>query len=316
MMDRTDRHERYFLRLIAPRALLYTEMTPTGAVLRGDRRRFLDFDPAERPLALQLGGSDPGALAESCRIAEGWGYDEVNLNLGCPSARVSRARFGACLMAEPDLVARCTEAMRAATALPVTVKTRIGIDGDEGYEPLARFVARIAETGIEVFVVHARKAVLAGLTPRQNREIPPLRRGLVHRLKDDNPGLTVVVNGGLRTEADALAEIRRVDGAMLGRAAYEDPWVLAGISRALWPGCARPSRERVAAAYADYVDRRMAAGVPLWPMARHVLGLYRGVPGARAWRRALTEGARRPGAGVGLIRNPPVPPGRADPIAA
>ncbi len=304
MMDRTDRHERYFLRLIARRALLYTEMIPTGAILRGDRARFLDFDATEHPLALQIGGSDPAALAECCRIAEGWGYDEVNLNLGCPSPRVGAAGFGACLMAAPDLVARCTAAMRAATALPVTVKIRIGLDDDEGYSPLARFVAAIAGTGVTVFVVHARKAVLAGLSPKQNREIPPLRPALVHRLKRDNPRLRIVINGGIRTAQAALAEIGPTDGVMIGRAAYENPFLLAEIAAALWPDAARPpDRAAVADAYGDYVARRLCEGVPLWRMTRHIHNLYRGLPGGRAWRRALAEGSHRPGAGAGLVRN-------------
>ena len=302
MMDRTDRHARYLLRLIARQALLYTEMVPTAAILRGDRRRFLDFDPAEHPVALQVGGGAPEALAECCRIAEGWGYDEVNLNLGCPSERVSRARFGACLMAEPDLVARCAAAMRAATTLPVTVKTRIGIDDDEGYEPLARFVSAIAASGVEVFVIHARKAILSGLSPKENREIPPLRHDLVHRLKAEMPGLTVVVNGGLRTARAALEQIGPTDGVMLGREAYENPYVLAEIAGALRPGARPPPRDRVLEAYAAYVDRRLAEGVPLWRMTRHLMGVHRDAPRARAWRRALAEGAHRPGAGAGLIR--------------
>ena len=302
MMDRTDRHARYFLRLIAKPVLLYTEMIPTGAILHGQRGRFLAFDASEHPVALQLGGSDPDSLAECCRIAEDWGYDEVNLNLGCPSERVSHARFGACLMAEPDLVARCTAAMRAATALPVTVKTRIGIDEIDDYEHLGRFVAAIAQSGIEVFVIHARKAWLSGLSPKQNREIPPLRYDMVHRLKADNPALQIIINGGFRTPAAALAQIGPTDGVMLGREAYENPYILAEIAAVLWHGADPPERAAVIEAYADYVARQLALGVPMWRMTRHIGGLYQGVPGARAWRRALSEGAHRPGAGAGLIR--------------
>ncbi len=316
MMDRTDRHERYLLRLIARPALLYTEMIPTAAILRGDRRRFLDFDAAEHPVALQLGGGDPEALAECCRIAEGWGYDEVNLNLGCPSQRVGRARFGAWLMAEPDLAARCAESMRRTTTLPVTVKTRIGIDETDDYEHFARFVDAIAEIGVDVFVIHARKAILTGLSPKENREIPPLRYEMVHRLKADRPALTVIVNGGLRTARDALAQLGPTDGVMLGRAAYETPYVLAEIVSALWPDIAPPPREAVLEAYAGYAARRLAEGVPLWRMTRHLPGLYQGAPGARAWRRALAEGARRPGAGAGLIRQAARLIEAADPTAA
>ncbi len=302
MMDRTDRHARFLLRLIAPPVLLYTEMTPTAAILRGDRRRFLEFDPSEHPVALQLGGNDPEALAECCRIAQGWGYDEVNLNLGCPSARVSQARFGARLMTEPALVARCTAAMCRAVTIPVTVKMRIGVDENADYAHLARFVAAVAASGVAVFVVHARKAVLSGLSPKENREIPPLRYDLVHRLKAEMAGLTVVINGGLRTARAALAQIGPTDGVMLGRAAYENPYVLAEIGALLWPDTPPPPRARVLDAYAAYAGRQLAQGVPLWRMTRHLMGICRNAPGARAWRRALGEGARRPGAGAGLIR--------------
>jgi tRNA-dihydrouridine synthase A len=302
MMDRTDRHERYFLRLISRRALLYTEMIPTGAILRGDRARFLDFDPAEHPVALQLGGGDPDDLAACCRIAEDWGYDEVNLNLGCPSDRVSHARFGACLMAEPDLVARCLDAMRRATRLPVTVKTRIGIDEADGYDEFERFVAKLATTGVETFIIHARKAWLNGLSPRENREIPPLRYDFVHRLKAARPDLMVILNGGIKTTETALAQIGPTDGVMIGRAAYDDPLILAAIEAKVSGEHRTPARDALVEAYADYVDRRLAEGVPLWRMTRHVLGLYQGLPGARAWRRALGEGAHRPGETGALLR--------------
>ena len=302
MMDRTDRHERYLLRLISEPVLLYTEMIPTGAILHGNRPRFLDFSPAEHPVALQLGGSNPDELAACCRIAEEWDYDEVNLNLGCPSERVSQARFGACLMAEPELVARCTAAMRAATALPVTVKTRIGIDDMDDYDTLARFVRTITATGVEVFIIHARKAILSGLSPKENREIPPLRYGVVHRLKADNPQLQVIINGGFQTIDAVLAEIGPTDGVMIGREAYDNPYILAQMAAVLWPDTYCPPRDEVLDTYADYVARQLDEGVPLWRMTRHIMGLYQGVPGARAWRRALSEGARRPGTGAGLIR--------------
>ena len=301
MMDRTDRHYRYFLRLLAPRTLLYTEMIPAGAILHGDRERFLGFHPAERPVALQIGGSDPDELARCAALGEAWGYDEIDLNLGCPSERVSQGGFGARLMLEPALVADCVAAMLEATALPVTVKTRIGVDDRDGYDHFAGFVDRIAEVGIGVFVVHARKALLSGLSPKENREVPPLRYEFVHRLKRERPDLTVIVNGGFTTADAALEQLGPVDGVMLGRAAYDNPFLLAGIEAALH-GAALPDRAETIRAYADYVDARLAEGVPLWRMTRHVLGLYRDVPGARAWRRTLSEGARRPGATGALLR--------------
>ena len=301
MMDRTDRHCRYFLRLLAPRALLYTEMIPAGAILHGDRERFLGFDPAERPVALQIGGSDPDALARCAALGEAWGYDEINLNLGCPSEGVSQGGFGARLMAEPALVADCVAAMRAATRQPVTVKIRIGIDDRDDYDHFAGFVVRLAEAGVGVFIIHARKALLSGLSPKENREIPPLRYEFVHRLKRERPELCVVINGGFTTGDAALEQLGPVDGVMLGRAAYDNPYLLAEIEAALRGG-APPERARTVAAYAEYVDSRLAEGVPLWRMTRHVLGLYRDVPGARAWRRAVSEGARRPGATGALLR--------------
>ena len=301
MMDRTDRHCRYFLRQLAPRTLLYTEMIPAGAILHGDRERFLGFDPAERPVALQVGGSDPEELARCAALGEAWGYDEINLNLGCPSERVSRGGFGARLMLEPALVAECMATMLEATALPVTIKTRIGVDDRDDYDHFAGFVRRIAEIGIGVFVVHARKALLSGLSPKENREIPPLHYEFVHRLKRERPDLTVVVNGGFTAADAALEQIGPVDGVMLGRAAYDNPFLLAEIEAALH-GAALPDRAAAIEAYADYVDARLAEGVPLWRMTRHVLGLYRDMPGARAWRRTIAEGARRPGASGALLR--------------
>ena len=301
MMDRTDRHCRYFLRLLAPRTLLYTEMIPAGAIIHGDRERFLGFDSAEHPVALQIGGNDPEELSRCAALGEAWGYDEINLNLGCPSERVNQGGFGARLMLEPERVAECVAAMREATALPVTVKTRIGVDDRDDYDHFAGFVDRIAEAGIGVFIVHARKALLSGLSPKENREIPPLRYEFVHRLKRERPDLTVIVNGGFVTAGAALEQIGPVDGVMLGRAAYDNPFLLAGIEAALH-GTAPPDRAAAIAAYADYVDARLAEGVPLWRMTRHVLGLYRDMPGARAWRRTVAEGARRPGATGALLR--------------
>lgn len=290
MMDWTDRHCRYFHRLIAPRTLLYTEMVHSGAILHGDVERLLAFDPAEHPVAVQLGGSEPRDLAGAARVAASFGYDEVNLNCGCPSDRVQRGRFGACLMAEPSRVAEGVAAMRAAVALPVTVKCRIGIDDSEEFEFLARFVATVAEAGCRTFIVHARKAWLQGLSPKENREIPPLRHEVVARLKQAFPALEIVVNGGVRTPEQALALRSRVDGVMLGRVAYEDPFGLAAFEAALLgPPAAPPSRRAVVAAMADYAAIQATRGVPLRAVSRHMMGLFNGLPGARAWRRRLSE---------------------------
>lgn len=303
MMDRTDRHERYFLRLISPNALLYTEMITTGAIIHGDRERFLRFDAAEHPVALQLGGCDPDALARCTEIATEWGYDEINLNVGCPSDRVQNARFGACLMAEPDLVARCVAAMRRATDRPVTVKSRIGIDDRDDYAHLARFVETVAETGCDTFIVHARKAWLSGLSPKENREVPPLRYDAVYRLKREFPALTVVINGGITTADQTAAHLAHVDGVMIGRAAYENPYLLTGIERDVL-GAPPPAstRHEVVDGFLPYIEREMARDVPLKSMTRHILGLFQGLPGARAWRRHLSENAHLPGAGIHTVR--------------
>ena len=303
MMDWTDRHDRYFLRLVSRRARLYTEMLTTGAILRGDRARLLDFDPAERPLALQVGGSEPREMAECARIAEDWGYDEVNVNAGCPSDRVQSGRFGACLMREPERVAECVAAMRAAVSIPVTVKCRIGVDEQDPREALPAFVAAVAAAGCRVFAVHARKAWLSGLSPAENREVPPLDHALVRALKAARPELCIVANGGIGSLDEAAAHLGAVDGAMLGRAAYRTPWLLADVDRRFFadPG---PPRDRweVADALAEYAARRMAEGTPLKSIARHAMGLFHGLAGARAWRRALAEDARAPGAGPDLFR--------------
>ena len=254
MMDRTDRHDRYFLRLIARRAMLYTEMITTGAILHGDADRLLRFDPREHPVALQLGGCEPAALAVCARRGAEYGYDEINLNVGCPSGRATDARFGACLMAEPDLVARCVAAMRDACARPVTVKTRIGIDGSDGFAFLDRFVSTVAAAGCGTFIVHAREARLDGWSPRQNREIPPLRHDLVHRLKRARPQLEIVLNGGIATVEDAAVHLGRVDGVMIGRAAYEDPYLLARIERRLFAASdPAPTRRAIVESYIPYV---------------------------------------------------------------
>jgi tRNA-dihydrouridine synthase A len=302
MLDWTDRHCRYFLRLIAPRALLYTEMIPTGAILLGRPERFLRFDPAEHPLALQLGGADPDELARCAEVGAARGYDEINLNVGCPSDRVQNARFGACLMAEPGLVGACVRTMRAAAAAPVTVKTRVGIDRQESFDFLRRLVEAIAAAGCRTVILHARNAWLSGLSPKENREIPPLRYELVHRVKAEFPELEIIANGGIRSLEQACAQLAMVDGVMIGREAYQNPYVLAEWERALLDGVApAPSRFEVVERLLPYVERELAEGTPLRAISRHVLGLFNGVPGARAWRRRLSEAAHRPGAGAQLL---------------
>lgn len=302
MMDWTDRHCRSFLRLIAPRAWLYTEMVTTGAILFGDKERFLAFDPAEHPVALQLGGSDPKALAQAAAEGERFGYDEININIGCPSDRVQNGRFGACLMAEPGLVADGISAIRDRIGLPVTVKTRIGIDDRDDYGFLRDFIGTIADAGCRHIVVHARKAILKGLSPKENREIPPLDYARVRRIKRDFPNLTVILNGGLKTPAQILAETDHVDGVMIGREAYQNPFSLAAMEKALFgqEGCV-PTRHEIVRRYLDYVDVQRAAGVPLKSMTRHILGLFNGLTGARAWRRHLSEEAVRVSAGSEVI---------------
>ena len=304
MLDWTDRHYRVFARLLSQHTLLYTEMVTTGALLHGDRARHLDFDPSEHPLALQLGGSEPTALATCARLGAAWGYDEINLNVGCPSDRVQSGRFGACLMAEPALVADCVAAMTAASPRPVTVKHRIGIDHQDGYEPLARFVETVAAAGCRTFIVHARKAWLQGLSPKENREVPPLRYDLVYQLKADFPALEIILNGGITSLEAACAELAQVDGVMIGREAYRHPWLLAAADQRIF-GHTDPLLTQPAAAIErllPYVERQCAAGVPLHRMTRHILGLFQGRPGAKAWRRHLSQQAHRPGAGPEVLR--------------
>ena len=290
MMDWTDRHCRYFLRLISPRARLYTEMVTTGAMMFGNVPRHLDFDPAEHPIALQLGGSDPQALAHCARLGEAWGYDEINLNVGCPSERVQTGSFGACLMAEPALVADCVAAMRDAVGLPVTVKHRTGIDAVDEYAFVRDFVGTVAAAGAGAFIVHARNAILKGLSPKENREIPPLKYEFVHRLKRDFPELTIVINGGIGTPADIACELAHVDGVMLGRTAYHHPYVLAEADVLCFGADTRSrSRAEIVAALLPYIDAQLASGVHLRAITRHILGLYHGSPGARTWRRMLSD---------------------------
>jgi tRNA-dihydrouridine synthase A len=302
MLEWTDRHCRYFLRLISRRALLYTEMVTTGAVLRGDRARLLEYHALEHPVALQLGGSDPTALAECARIAADVGYDEVNLNVGCPSDRVQNGRFGACLMAEPALVAECVAAMRAAVAIPVTVKTRIGIDERDSYEELARFVKAVAAGGCQAFIIHARKAWLKGLSPKENREIPPLRYEVAAQLKQDFPHLEIVLNGGIMSLEQGLAHLAVFDGVMIGRAAYHDPYLLAQADALLFgDNHPIPSRHEVLQAFLPYAEQELAKGARLQSLARHILGLFHAAPGGRLWRRHLSEHAVRPEAGTEVL---------------
>jgi tRNA-dihydrouridine synthase A len=292
MMDWTDRHCRFFHRIMTRRARLYTEMVTADAILHGKRAQLLDFATDEHPVVLQLGGSDPAKLAAAASIGAAWGYDEINLNVGCPSDRVRGGNFGACLMADPALVARCVRAMRDAVAIPVTVKCRIGIDDQDSEADLERFVSSVADAGCRVFIVHARKAWLQGLSPKENREIPPLDYPRVWRLKAAHPDLTIVINGGLTSAEAAEAQLAHVDGVMLGRAAYQTPWLLAGIDEALF-GDERlvASREGVLERLRPYVARHLASGGRLHAVTRHILGLYHGRPKARAFRRYLSENA-------------------------
>ncbi len=291
MMDWTDRHCRYFHRLLSRHVLLYTEMVTTGALVHGDVPRHLDFNAEEHPVALQLGGSDPADLAHSARLGQQWGYQEINLNCGCPSERVQRGAFGACLMSEPKLVADCVKAMVDVVDVPVTVKHRIGIDKIESYEFVRDFVGTVSEAGCQVFIVHARNAWLQGLSPKENREIPPLRYELVHQLKKEFPHLTIAINGGFTTNTQVLEQLDVLDGVMLGREAYHNPWLLASWDAELYG--AQPqalSREDVEARMCDYMVREAAArGTPWSNIARHMLGLRNGLPGARRWRQVWSD---------------------------
>lgn len=301
MMEWTDRHCRYYLRLWSPTTLLYTEMVVADAVVHGDRERLLGFAAAEQPLALQLGGSEPATLAAAARIGAEFGYSEINLNCGCPSDRVQRGTFGACLMREPTRVAAIVAAMKAAVAVPVTVKCRIGVDDEVGDAFVGRFVAPLVAAGVDGLVVHARAAILTGLSPKENREIPPLDYDVVYRLKAAYPSLPVVLNGGLKTVADVASTAGRVDGVMIGREAYHRPRLLAEIDVAQGRAAVEPSPEAVLAALLPYVEAELARGTRLHSITRHVLGHYAGQPGARAFRRTLSLASTRPDAGAGLL---------------
>ncbi len=290
-MDWSDRHCRYFFRQLAPNARVYTEMITTGALIHGDVARHLDFNRAEHPIALQLGGSEPSDLARAAKLGESWGYDEINLNCGCPSERVQRGAFGACLMAEPQLVADCITAICDAVSLPVTVKHRLGIDCIEEYDFVARFVEILAAAGCRTFIAHARNAILKGLSPKDNRQIPPLRYDYVYRLKSDFPHCDIVINGGINTANEALAHLDQVDGVMLGRAAYHDSYVLAKLDGLLF-GHQAPTRHQVVERMWRYAAGEVRKGTPLRAITRHILGLYHGQPRARKWRQLLSDSDR------------------------
>jgi tRNA-dihydrouridine synthase A len=303
MMEWTDRHCRFFHRLLTRRALIYTEMLTTGAVLHGDRARLLAYDAAEHPVALQLGGSDPQALAQCARIAADLGYDEINLNVGCPSDRVQEGRFGACLMAEPALVGDCVAAMKAQVRVPVTVKCRIGIDDQDPEAALEALTGAVEAAGVDALIVHARKAWLAGLSPRENRDIPPLDYDRVHRLKAAHPALAIVLNGGIVDLDQAAAHLARLDGVMMGRAAYQEPWRLLAVDPVLFgAGAPFASAKAAAEALIPHLERELLRGTRLHAVTRHILGLFRGVPGARAFRRHLATEAVKPGAGIAAFR--------------
>ena len=303
MMEWSTSDCRTFWRLLTKKAVLYSEMVTTGALLHGDKARFLDYNACEHPLALQLGGSNPRDLAECSKIAEDWGYDEVNLNCGCPSDKVQNGMIGACLMAEPHLVAECIAAMQNAVKIPVTIKHRIGIDDMEDYEGMVKFVSTIAATGCTTFIVHARKAWLKGLSPKENREIPPLQYEKVYRLKQEFPHLEIIINGGITTLEQSKQLLEHVDGVMVGREAYANPYLLAEVDQAIY-GVSHPpaSREDVMEGFMDYCREQLSRGTRLNHLTRHILGLYQGLPGARQFRRILSEQAHKPDAGLEVIR--------------
>ena len=303
MMDRTDRHFRYFLRLITKHTLLYTEMITTGAILYGEQKRFLNYSQREHPLALQLGGSNPDELVRCAKIAEEWDYDEINLNIGCPSDRVQSARFGACLMAEPELVADCVSAMKQQTQIPITVKTRIGIDERDSYEELSAFIEQVSNAGCQTFIIHARKAWLKGLSPKENRETPPLQYETVYLLKKDYPQLEIVINGGFTSIEQISEQYNHVDGVMIGRAAYQNPYLLAKVDQLIFQDdYPVKSRHEILEEFMEYVVHNLAQGIYLSHMARHILGLYQGQAGARLFRRIISEKAYQPGAGLDILK--------------
>ncbi|MCH8307939.1 MAG: tRNA dihydrouridine(20/20a) synthase DusA [Proteobacteria bacterium] len=304
MMDWTDRHCRFFLRLLAPSARLYTEMVTAAALTHGDAERLLQFDVVEHPVALQLGGSDPKMMADAAKLGAQAGYDEININVGCPSGRVQSGQFGACLMSSPDVVASCFKEMSSVSDVPVTVKTRIGIDDQISYEFLREFVAILHTAGCDTFIVHARVAILQGLSPRENRSVPPLHYDRVYELKREFPDLTIVLNGGIVSTEQVLSHLETVDGVMIGRQAYHQPYFLTELEAVLFDhkDWQAPSRHEVIELMIPYIERQMSAGTELKNMTRHLLGLYAGQPGARAWRRHLSEHTHLPGAGIEVLQ--------------
>ena len=302
MMDWTDRHARYFLRLLTNQTLLYTEMVTTGAVLNGDRDRLLGYDQSEHPIALQLGGCNPNDLAECAKIGEDYGYDEINLNVGCPSDRVQSGRIGACLMAEPELVSECIMAMKKAVSMPITVKHRIGIDDQDSYEHLHNFVKTVSESECDSFTVHARKAILSGLSPKQNREIPPLIYDRVYQLKKDFPDFEFIINGGVRSLAEVVEHLKQVDGVMIGREAYHNPYMLASVDRDIFEKDTTPiSRMEVVEAMLPYTENYLKSGGKLQHISRHMLGLFHAQPNGKLWRRYLSESVTQSNAGVDVL---------------
>ena len=302
MMDWTDRHCRSFMRIISKHILLYTEMVTSGAIIHGNRQKLLEFSEYEKPLALQVGGSHAEELARCAEFAEEAGFDEINLNVGCPSDRVQSGRFGACLMAEPGLVAECVSSMLAHTRLPVTVKTRLGIDDHDSYEYLCAFIRQVAASGCRTFILHARKAWLQGLSPRENREIPPLRYNTVYAVKKDFPELEIIINGGFTTLEQVKAQYRFVDGVMIGRAAYQNPYLLAHVDRDIFQDNSTvKSRDQILHEFMEYAGQQLQQGEPLKNMTRHILGLYQGQPGARAFRRYISENVHSDNAGIQVV---------------
>jgi tRNA-dihydrouridine synthase A len=303
MLDWTDRHERYFLRLISKHAWLYTEMVTTGALIHGDNERYLKFDHQEQPVALQLGGSDVQNMVTCAKMAEDFGYDEVNINVGCPSDRVQKGAFGACLMAEPQLIADCVSAMQNAVSIPVTVKNRIGIDDQDEETSLRHFIDVVSEAGCKTFIVHARKAWLKGLSPKQNRDVPPLNYPLVYQIKQENPDLEIIINGGITTLDECKNHLQFVDGVMVGREAYHNPFHLIDVDAMVYND-RHPTKTRleILDQYIEYVEAQIADGVFLKHMTRHILGLFQGQTGAKAWRRHISEQAHKPGAGIEVLR--------------
>lgn len=303
MLDWTDRHERYFLRLMSRHAYLYTEMVTTGALIHGDRHRYLQFNPEEQPVSLQLGGSDPKDLAECAKMAEDYGYNEVNINVGCPSERVQKGAFGACLMAEPQLIAECIDTMRSAVNIPITVKNRLAIDEQDEEKSLRQFIAVVSEAGCETFIIHARKAWLKGLSPKENRDVPPLNYELVYQIKRENPVLNIIINGGIKTIEDSLKHVQAVDGVMLGREVYHNPYLMVEVDAKLYDDEDKMlSRKQILEQYFSYIEQQMRQGVYFKHMSRHLLGLFQGQPGAKAWRRYISENAYKEGAGIEILQ--------------